>query len=82
MVTEYQIRKINNTDDRWVKRVLIKKVIAEYTQQVKQLEQGMIEDGEAFKRLLRIEQVRAFERRITEFCKTEDAVEAITAEIE
>jgi len=82
MVTEYQIRKINNTDDRWVKRVLIKKVIAEFNQQVKQLEQGMIEDGEAFKRLLRIEQVRAFERRITEFCKMEDAVEAIKAEAE
>ena len=82
MITEYQIKKINNTDDRWVKRLLIKKVISEYTRQVKQLEQGMIEDGEAFKRLVRIEQVRAFERKITEFCKMEDAVEAVKAEIE
>ena len=81
-VTKYKVEKALNMADRWEQRLLMKDIIKSLTKQVKELEDGMLEDGTAYKKLVRIDSVKAHSRKITEFCKMDDAVEAIKAEVE
>lgn len=52
MVTKYKLEKALNTEDRWTQRLLIKEIISGLNTQLREIEEGMIEDGEAEKRLV------------------------------
>ena len=71
MITKYKLEKALNTEDRWTQRLLMKEIISSLTSQVKQLEKGMIKDGEAEKRLIGITPIKnpATERREFEWVK-------------
>jgi len=73
MITKYKLEKALKTEDRWTQRLLLKECISSLTAQVRQLEQGMLRDGEAEKRLIGITPIKnpATERREFEWVKLE-----------
>ena len=71
MVTKYKLEKALNTEDRWTQRLLIKEIISGLNAQLREIEEGMIEDGEAEKRCIGITPIEnpATERRKYEWIK-------------
>ena len=71
MVTKYKLEKALKTEDRWTQRLLVKEIISGLNAQLAQIEEGMIEDGEAEKRLVGIIPINnpATERKKFEWIK-------------
>jgi len=71
MITKYKLEKALNTEDRWTQRLLLKECIAGLKAQLNHVEKGLIEDGEAEKRLIGITPIEnpATERRKYEWIK-------------
>lgn len=65
MLTKYKLEKALKTEDRWTQRLLLKECISSLTAQLNHVEEGLIRDGEAEKRLIGITPIEnpATERR-------------------